>query len=84
MGIRIKGETTNGEEFSTDGVLTFAVGDGADIQAAQDAEWSPAEAPTEDSSLPVWVYVLVGGGIIVLIAGVAVLVKSRKRGDGHA
>ncbi|MDK8821145.1 choice-of-anchor M domain-containing protein [Corynebacterium accolens] len=83
VGIRIKGETTNGEEFSTDGVLTFAVGDGADIQAAQDAEWNPADATTEDSSLPVWVYVLVGGGIIVLIAGVAVFAKSRKRGDGH-
>ena len=83
VGIRIKGETTDGEEFSTDGVLTFAVGDGADVQAAQDAEWSPADAATEDSSLPVWIYVLVGGGIIVLIAGVAVLVKSRKRGDGH-
>ncbi|WP_234459425.1 choice-of-anchor M domain-containing protein, partial [Corynebacterium macginleyi] len=83
VGLRIKGKTTNGEEFSTDGVLTFAVGDGANVQAAQDAEWNPGDATTEGSSLPLWIYVLVGGGIIVLIAGVAVLVKSRKRGDGH-
>ena len=84
VGIRVKGTTNEGKDFSTDGILTFAVGDNTDVNEAQNASWSAEEATTADSSIPSWVYILVGVGAIVLVLGLGVALRSRKRGDGRA
>ncbi|MDK8471726.1 choice-of-anchor M domain-containing protein [Corynebacterium accolens] len=84
VGIRVKGTTNEGKDFSTDGILTFAVGDNTDVNEAQNASWSAEEATTADSSIPSWVYILVGVGAIVLVLGLVVALRSRKRGDGRA
>ena len=79
----MKGKTKDGAEFSTDGVLTFAVGDDADVQAAQDTTWNPDDAQTAGSSIPTWVFVLAGVGAVVLLLALGLALRSAKRGDNR-
>ncbi len=83
VGIRVKGKTKDGADFSTDGVLTFAVGDDADVQAAQDTTWNPDDAQTAGSSIPTWVFVLAGVGAVVLLLALGLALRSAKRGDNR-
>ena len=83
VGIRVKGKTKDGAEFSTDGVLTFAVGDDAEVQAAQDTTWNPDNAQTAGSSIPTWVFVLAGVGAVVLLLALGLALRSAKRGDSR-
>ncbi len=83
VGIRVKGKTKDGADFSTDGVLTFAVGDDADVQAAQDTTWNPDDAQTTGSSIPTWVFILAGVGAVVLLLALGLVLRSSKRGDSR-
>lgn len=88
VGIRLHAQTRSGEDLSTDGILTFAVGSAADADPAQaqQAQWAPAAARTgaEDGPAPRW---LIGAGLavaaLVVLAVVAVVLRRRK-GHDHA
>ncbi|WJY89613.1 choice-of-anchor M domain-containing protein [Corynebacterium confusum] len=88
VGIRLHAQTRSGEDLSTDGILTFAVGSAADADPAQahQAQWDQAAARTgaEEGPAPHW---LIGAGLavaaLVAIAVVAVVLRRRKE-EGRA
>ncbi len=80
VGVRFSGKTKDGSDFSTDGVLTFAVGNDTDVAEAQNTEWDPAAVNEKaDSGLAWWIWALVGLGALVLVGSVAMLVASSRR-----
>lgn len=85
VGIRLKGKTKNGEDFSTDGILTFAVGAETDVTEANATEWDP-EAAQEGSSSSIagWIWVLLGVGAVVLIVSAFLLILAARKKGKHA
>lgn len=80
VGVRVDAALRTGETVSTDAVLTFAVGDGTDAEAAQAAEWNPDEAENSGGSLWGWV----AGGALGLAFLIFVVFFALRRRDPNA
>ncbi|MDO5031482.1 choice-of-anchor M domain-containing protein [Corynebacterium sp.] len=82
VGIRLSATTTAGEKISTDGILTFAVGDATDLEQAQATQWdakAAAESLGSASGIPGWAIGLLTAGALLLAVAVGALILAQRR-----
>lgn len=83
--VRMSGEGAGesaGKEVAAEATLTFAVGDDADVAQAQAVEWDPnaessATSGSMSASVPTWILVLAGVGVLVLIGAIIAVVRAK-------
>ena len=72
-----------GSEVSAEATLTFAVGEGTDLNEAQATVWDETAESTGSASgasqaaVPVWVWALAGLGVLVLVAALVAVVRTK-------
>ncbi|MBE7339645.1 choice-of-anchor M domain-containing protein [Corynebacterium aurimucosum] len=83
--VRMSGEGAGesaGKEVAAEATLAFAVGDDADVAQAQAVEWDPnaessATSGSMSASVPTWIWVLAGVGVLVLIGAIIAVVRAK-------